>query len=161
MVKYICFVTSIIAIIYSFILFLGAQFKINEDAERKFQLFKTPDIIVCADKFLIETSPEIVKYWDKHNLTPFAGRKDVKYFVLYPESDSLLYHVKNFFSELRVQYEVFIPILISFIYLCIFFLENINYNLFTFQIASLCVRNARTWNYTKRQARHCTHSFKK
>ena len=69
-------------------------------------MLKTPDVIVCADKFLIETSPEIIKYWDKHNLTPFADRKDVKYFVLYPESDSMNYHVKNFFSELRVQYEV-------------------------------------------------------
>ncbi|CAB5202527.1 unnamed protein product [Rhizophagus irregularis] len=84
----------------------GVQFKINEGVESNFQVLKTPDIIVCADKFLIETSPEIVKYWDKHNLTPFAGKKDVKYFVFCPEGDSLYYHVKNFFNELRVQYEL-------------------------------------------------------
>jgi hypothetical protein len=85
---------------------LGAQLN-SEDAESNFRVLKTPDIIVCADKFLIETSPEIVKYWDKHNLTPFAGKKDVKYFVFCPDGE-LNYHVKNFFSELRVQYEVFI-----------------------------------------------------
>ncbi|PKY28888.1 hypothetical protein RhiirB3_417483 [Rhizophagus irregularis] len=84
----------------------GVQFKINEGVESNFQVLKTPDIIVCADKFLIETCPEIVKYWDKHNLTPFAGKKDVKYFVFCPEGDSLYYHVKNFFNELRVQYEL-------------------------------------------------------
>ncbi len=79
-------------------------------------MFKTPDVIVCADEFLIETSPEIVKYWDKHNLTPFADRKDVKYFVIYPESESLKYHVENFFNELRVQYEVCISIVHLFIF---------------------------------------------
>lgn len=103
---------------------LGVQFKINEGVESNFQVLKTPDIIVCADKFLIETSPEIVKYWDKHNLTPFAGKKDVKYFVFCPEGDSLYYHVKNFFNELRVQYEVLIPI--SVIYLYILLLKKNN-----------------------------------
>ncbi|CAI2167239.1 20486_t:CDS:10 [Funneliformis geosporum] len=57
----------------------------NKDSEPNFKAFKTPDVIVCADEFLIETSPEIVKYWDKHNLTPFADRKDIKYFVFYPD----------------------------------------------------------------------------
>ncbi|CAG8457250.1 14146_t:CDS:10 [Funneliformis caledonium] len=65
----------------------------NKDSEPNFQAFKTPDVIVCADEFLIETSPEIVKYWDKHNLTPFADRKDIKYFVFYPDSESLKFHL--------------------------------------------------------------------
>ena len=99
------------------------QLKINDkDAEPNFQVLKTPDVIVCADKFLIETSPEIIKYWDKHNLTPYADRKDVKYFVFSPESDSLIYHVKNFFDELRVQYEV--CILIYTLYFLYFFIKT-------------------------------------
>src|SRR5436190_15961928 len=112
------FIIYLLFTYYLLILFIGTQFKINndKDAEPNFQVLKTPDVIVCADKFLIETSPEIVKYWDKHNLTPFADRKDVKYFVFSPDSDSLIYHVKNFFGELRVQYEVCILINI-FIYI--------------------------------------------
>ncbi|CAG8470197.1 7192_t:CDS:10 [Acaulospora colombiana] len=70
-----------------------------------FQEFSTPDIIASANELLIETSPEIIKFWDTHKLTPYDGAKNVRYLVLYPESDHLRNYVEYFVDELRVQYE--------------------------------------------------------
>ncbi|CAG8725230.1 8001_t:CDS:2, partial [Acaulospora morrowiae] len=81
------------------------EMKDVEESGLNFQEFSTPDIIASSNDLLIETSPEIVKFWDIHKLTPYDGAKNVKYFVLYPESDHLRHYVEYFIDELRVQYE--------------------------------------------------------
>ncbi|KAF0355141.1 mediator complex subunit 13 C-terminal-domain-containing protein [Gigaspora margarita] len=77
----------------------------KEDIKSNFREFSTPDVITSANEYLIETSPEILKFWDTHKLTPYDGTKNVKYLVMFPESDNLRYYIEYFFDELRVQYE--------------------------------------------------------
>ncbi|CAG8499969.1 4062_t:CDS:2, partial [Racocetra fulgida] len=77
----------------------------NEDTESNFREFSTPDVITSSNDYLIETSPEILKFWDTHKLTPYDGAKNVKYLVMFPESENLRYYIEYFFDELRVQYE--------------------------------------------------------
>ncbi|RHZ67253.1 hypothetical protein Glove_302g20 [Diversispora epigaea] len=81
----------------------------KEEEVPNFQEFSTPDIIASAEDYLIETPPQIIKYWDTHNLTPYDGAKNVSYFVLYPESEHhhIRRQVEYFIEELRVQYDHF------------------------------------------------------
>ncbi|CAG8557336.1 9389_t:CDS:10, partial [Cetraspora pellucida] len=73
----------------------------NEVMESNFREFSTPDVITSSNDYLIETSPEILKFWDTHKLTPYDGAKNVKYLVMFPESDNLRYYIEYFFDELR------------------------------------------------------------
>ncbi|CAG8500587.1 11625_t:CDS:10 [Diversispora eburnea] len=83
--------------------------EVEEVKVHNFQEFSTPDIIASAEDYLIETPPQIIKYWDTHNLTPYDGAKNVIYFVLYLESEPhhLRKQVEFFIDELRVQYDHF------------------------------------------------------
>ncbi|CAJ0645797.1 6112_t:CDS:10 [Entrophospora sp. SA101] len=70
----------------------------------------TPDITVAAtegsNEYLIDCSPEIIQYWDKHNIIPYDGKKNIRYYVLYPDNEHLRDYVKSFFDRLSIHYEM-------------------------------------------------------
>ena len=64
----------------------------NKDKNEKIPLsfleeLPIPDITVAAtegsegsNEYLIDCSPEIIQYWDKHNILPYDGKKNIRYY---------------------------------------------------------------------------------
>jgi hypothetical protein len=65
-----------------------------------------PRLLVGYQEEWIKLPPTVLNLWEKARLEPYSPKKNVSYFVLCPDNQSLLADATNFFKELSCVYEV-------------------------------------------------------
>ncbi|RUS27557.1 mediator complex subunit 13 C-terminal-domain-containing protein, partial [Jimgerdemannia flammicorona] len=81
------------------------QVKKRKPMEPSLDLLPVPEIVVGQRDDWIAGSPHILRFWEKLRLEPYSSRKNVVYFVVYPQSSELEEAIKCFFKELGSMYE--------------------------------------------------------
>ncbi|KAF9923619.1 mediator of RNA polymerase II transcription subunit 13 [Linnemannia zychae] len=81
------------------------QVKKKKTAEPALMQLQSPDIVVGHNDDWLEASPTILRFWEKLSLGPYSNRKNISYFVIYPESSDMENNVLRFWRELSVVFE--------------------------------------------------------
>jgi hypothetical protein len=81
------------------------QVKKKKTAEPALMQLQPPDIVVGHNDEWLEASPTILRFWEKLSLGPYSSRKNISYFVVYPESLDMENNVSRFWRELSVLFE--------------------------------------------------------
>ncbi|KAF9904199.1 mediator of RNA polymerase II transcription subunit 13 [Linnemannia zychae] len=81
------------------------QVKKKKTAEPALMQLQPPDIVVGHNDDWLEASPTILRFWEKLSLGPYSNRKNIAYFVVYPESADMENNVSRFWRELSVVFE--------------------------------------------------------
>ncbi|KAF9155618.1 mediator of RNA polymerase II transcription subunit 13 [Linnemannia schmuckeri] len=81
------------------------QVKKKKTAEPALMQLLSPDIVVGHNDDWLEASPMILRFWEKLSLGPYSSRKNISYFVVYPESADMENNVSRFWRELSVLFE--------------------------------------------------------
>ncbi|RUS20078.1 hypothetical protein BC937DRAFT_86403 [Endogone sp. FLAS-F59071] len=81
------------------------QVKKRRPMEPSLDLLPVPEIVVGQRDEWIAGSPHILRFWEKLRLEPYSSRKNIVYFVVYPQSAELEESIKCFFKELGSMYE--------------------------------------------------------
>lgn len=64
-----------------------------------------PNITVSRQDDTIEGSSKLIMFWDKLRLEPYSFKKQINYFVVYPQNESIETSILHFFKGLSTVYE--------------------------------------------------------
>ncbi|KAG0025319.1 mediator of RNA polymerase II transcription subunit 13 [Podila clonocystis] len=81
------------------------QVKKRKPAEPSLMQMQPPDIVVGHNEEWLEASPTILRFWEKLSLEPYSCKKNIQYFVVYPEGTDIENSVAKFWRELSVVFE--------------------------------------------------------
>ncbi|KAG0011890.1 mediator of RNA polymerase II transcription subunit 13 [Entomortierella chlamydospora] len=81
------------------------QVKKKKPAEPALLQLQPPDIVVGHNEEWLEASPTILRFWEKLSLEPYSSKKNISYFVVFPEGADLESSVSKFWRELSVVFE--------------------------------------------------------
>ncbi|KAF9351990.1 mediator of RNA polymerase II transcription subunit 13 [Mortierella sp. AD094] len=81
------------------------QVKKKKPAEPALLQLQPPDIVVGHNEEWLEASPTILRFWEKLSLEPYSSKKNISYFVVFPDGADLENSVSKFWRELSVVYE--------------------------------------------------------
>ncbi|KAG0055406.1 mediator of RNA polymerase II transcription subunit 13 [Gryganskiella cystojenkinii] len=81
------------------------QVKKKKPAEPAILQLPPPDIVVGHNEEWLEASPTILRFWEKLSLEPYSSKKNIAYFVVYPEGPDMENSVTKFWRELSVIFE--------------------------------------------------------
>ncbi|KAG0240604.1 Mediator of RNA polymerase II transcription subunit 13-like [Actinomortierella wolfii] len=82
------------------------QVKKKKSAEPSLFQMSTPDIVVGHNDEWLEASPVILRFWEKLSLEPYSAKKNIVYYILYPEGTDTENAVIKFWKELSSLFEV-------------------------------------------------------
>ncbi|ORZ24883.1 mediator complex subunit 13 C-terminal-domain-containing protein [Lobosporangium transversale] len=63
--------------------------KKKKPAEPSLVQLQPPDIVVGHNEEWLEAAPTILRFWEKLSLEPYSAKKNISYFVVYPEGDEM------------------------------------------------------------------------
>lgn len=81
------------------------QVKKRKPAEPSLMQMQPPDIVVGHNEEWLEASPTILRFWEKLSLEPYSCKKNIQYFVVYPEGADIENSVAKLWRELSVVFE--------------------------------------------------------
>ncbi|KAG0232801.1 mediator of RNA polymerase II transcription subunit 13 [Actinomortierella wolfii] len=81
------------------------QVKKKKSAEPSLFQMSTPDIVVGHNDEWLEASPVILRFWEKLSLEPYSAKKNIVYYILYPEGTDTENAVIKFWKELSSLFE--------------------------------------------------------
>ncbi|KAF9973002.1 mediator of RNA polymerase II transcription subunit 13 [Actinomortierella ambigua] len=81
------------------------QVKKKKPAEPSLFQMTAPDIVVGHNDEWLEASPSILRFWEKLSLEPYSAKKNIFYYVLYPEGADMENAVVKFWKELSSLFE--------------------------------------------------------
>ncbi|KAG0083726.1 mediator of RNA polymerase II transcription subunit 13 [Podila epicladia] len=81
------------------------QVKKRKPAEPSLMQMQPPDIVVGHNEEWLEASPTILRFWEKLSLEPYSCKKNIQYFVVYPEGADMENSVAKLWRELSVVFE--------------------------------------------------------
>ncbi|KAF9997259.1 mediator of RNA polymerase II transcription subunit 13, partial [Modicella reniformis] len=81
------------------------QVKKKKPVEPALVQLQPPDIVVGHNEEWLEAAPTILRFWEKLSLEPYSNRKNISYFVVYPEGADMENSVCKFWRELSVVFE--------------------------------------------------------
>ncbi|KAF9415169.1 mediator of RNA polymerase II transcription subunit 13 [Podila epigama] len=81
------------------------QVKKRKTAEPSLIQMQAPDIVVGHNEEWLEASPTILRFWEKLSLEPYSCKKNIRYFVVYPDGADIESSVVKFWRELSVVFE--------------------------------------------------------
>jgi hypothetical protein len=82
------------------------QVKKRKPVEPNLDTLRPPSVVVGRQDEWIEGSPQMLTFWEKLRLEPYSTKKNIVYFALCPDSDSLESMAINFFKDLSAAYEI-------------------------------------------------------
>ncbi|KAI8637914.1 mediator complex subunit 13 C-terminal-domain-containing protein [Parasitella parasitica] len=81
------------------------QVKKRRPAEPNLGTLQPPNITVNRQDDIIEGTFKLIMFWEKLRLEPYSSKKQVSYFVVYPQNESIETSVAHFFKGLSTVYE--------------------------------------------------------
>ncbi|KAL7327403.1 mediator of RNA polymerase II transcription subunit 13, variant 2 [Mucor circinelloides] len=81
------------------------QIKKRRPDEPNLDIIKKPDIVVSRHEDNLEGSSAMIPFWEKLGLDPYSAKKQIKYFVVYPNNSDIESSVRHFFKSLGNVYE--------------------------------------------------------
>ncbi|KAG0197111.1 mediator of RNA polymerase II transcription subunit 13 [Mortierella sp. GBA30] len=81
------------------------QVKKKKPTEPALMLLPPPDIVVGHNEEWLEAAPTILRFWEKLSLEPYSNKKNIVYFVVYPQAADIETSVSKFWRELSVIFE--------------------------------------------------------